>query len=280
MRRVLLAIGLTAAVLVPSNVRAQAIVVAPTALVIQGATRSGALTLINAGDVAAELTLSTTFGYPATDSAGRMFLQTFDVVDDSLPSAESWLKIYPRQLRLAPGERRTVRVLASPPAGVRDGEYWARLVVASRAAETAPDTTAATSVRIGLALEVRQVIGVFVRQGHVATNVTVDAPSVAIVGDSLVARVPLVRGGNAAFVGSLRATLVNPAGIVYGQAVLPLGVYYGLTPRVSLPLAGVPSGRMSLRLEAMSERPDVPPGALLKARTARRDVELDLPPIR
>ena len=258
---------------------AQALMIAPNAIVIDARTNTGAVTLINTGDRAAEVSLSTLYGIPVSDSSGSMRLHTVDVIDDTIPSAAAWLRAFPERLVIAPGARRTVRLLASPPAGLPDREYWARLVVSSRAAWQTDSVTHddASAVHVGLDLEVRSILGVFYRNGKVTTGVELSAARTVVDGDSLVTRVRMQRRGNAAFVGSLRAVLRDSDGVTRATALLPLGVYYTLEPRITIPRAGVPAGRYSIELEAVSSRPDVAPGLLLPATSPRLTSDVVLP---
>lgn len=277
MRSLLVAALLTGAAVRESA--AQALMIAPNAIVIDARTKTGAVTLINTGDRAAEVSLSTLYGFPVTDSVGRMQLRTLDVVDDTVPSAATWLRAFPERLVIAPGARRTVRLLATPPAGLTEREYWARLVVASRAAAQTDSTPGdAQSVHIGLALEVRSVLAVFYRNGAVSTGVALDAPRTSVDGDSIVAQARLQRRGNAAFVGSLNAVLRDSTGAARATATLPLGVYYTLEPRLAIPRVNVPPGRYVVELEAVSRRPDVAPGLLLPATSPRLTTDVVIPP--
>ena len=79
--------ALIAAISIPqATALAQGILVAPHAVVIDHRTRSGALSLYNPGDDPAEVTLSTFFGYPVTDSAGHFELRTVDRPDAAMPN--------------------------------------------------------------------------------------------------------------------------------------------------------------------------------------------------
>jgi P pilus assembly chaperone PapD len=270
--------------LLPNVAAAQAILIAPNAIVIDARTGTAAVTLVNTGDRTAEVSLTTLYGFPTTDSAGRMRLQTFDVVSDTAPSAATWLRAFPERLMVAPGTRRTIRLLVTPPPGLPPREYWARLVVASRAAPAMTDTAHAppdepSAVQIGLTLEVRSVLGVFYRNSPVTTGVTLDSVRTTLDGDSIVARVRMTRRGNAAFVGSLRATVRDSTDAVRATAVVPLGVYYTLDPRLPIPRSALPGGRYTLVLEAVSSRPDVAAGALLPIAPTRIATTLILPPL-
>lgn len=262
----------------PVRATAQSLMVASPAIVVDDRTRTGALTLINDGIEPVEVSVSTFCGYPVTDSIGRMYLRTFAEPADTMPCAAEWIQSFPRRLRIDAKSRATVRLLVTPPAGAPPREYWARVMASAKAGTIAigglPDSSA---IQASLAVEIRSVVGLFYRKGKVQTGVEVDRLRAEVEGDSLVGRALLTRRGDAAFVGSLRATLRDPAGKALSQSLLPLGVYYTLEPRFTLPLSGVPAGRYELSVEAVSSRPDLPAHMLLATVPVRRTVEVLLP---
>ena len=84
-----------------------------------------------------------------------------------------------------------------------------------------------------------------------------DSLHTAVERDSLSVRIPMQRRGNAAFVGSVRASLRNASGAVLATTLLPLGVYFELEPRIAFSRTGLGSGEYSVDVEAISQRPDV-----------------------
>jgi hypothetical protein len=256
----------------------QSVMVASPAVVIDDRTRTGALTLINDGIEPVEVSVSTFCGYPVTDSIGRMYLRTFAEPADTMPCAADWIQSFPRRLRIEAKSRATVRLLVTPPPSAPPREYWARVMASAKGGKVAlaglPDSSGIAAV---LAVEVRSVVGLFYRRGPVKTGVTVEQVRAAVDGDSLIGRTLLTRQGDAAFVGSLKATLRDGAGRVVAESLLPLGVYYTLEPRFSLPVAAVPAGRYELSIEALSSRPDLPAELLLATVPVRRSVEVVLP---
>ena len=104
-----LAIGLAS----PSVGAAQGVLVAPHAVVIDHRTRSGSLSLYNPGDQPAEVSLSTFFGYPVTDSTGEFDLRTVEQPPATMPSAAGWLEAFPKRMVLQPKERQTVRLTSA-----------------------------------------------------------------------------------------------------------------------------------------------------------------------
>jgi hypothetical protein len=263
----------------PASGLAQGVLVAPHAIVIDHRTRSGSVSLYNPGDEPAEVTLSTFFGYPVTDSAGEFELKTVERPDPAMPSAAAWIEAFPKRMLLEPRERQTVRLLARPPARLPDGEYWARLVVAAKGG-TVPVSGGNDSlgITIGLNLEVRTVLPLQYRKGAVATSVRLSGLAAAVEGDSLAVRLRLVRMGTAAFLGTIRGALADSAGRTVTTFTSPLAVYYEMEPRLTAALPGsLPPGRYRLRVEVAAERPDLAPEVLLPARPVRDSLEVRLP---
>ncbi|MGV3710671.1 MAG: hypothetical protein ACO1Q7_17750 [Gemmatimonas sp.] len=278
--------GATAALLLcaPSAARAQGLLIAPNAIVIDSKTKSGSVTLVNTGDRPIEASMSTSYAYPVTDSLGTMFLKSIADVTDTMPSAREWIRIYPQKLVLPAGSRRTVRLMVEAPASLPTGEFWARLIVTSREAtpqrvalEAGANVEARQDVAIGLTLELRSVLGVFYRNGSVNTGVTLTAARARIEGDSIAARVHMQRSGNAAFVGSLRMTLKDSTGVTRKERALPLGVYYTLDPRLTVDGNGLADGLYTVTLEAISNRPDVADRLLLPIATTRVTTTVRIP---
>lgn len=273
-------VGLLAALAGPSAALAQGVLVAPHALVIDHRTRSGSLDLYNPGDSPTEVTLSTFFGYPVTDSAGDFELKTVEQPDPSLPSAAGWIEAFPKRMLLGPKERQTVRLLARPPARLADGEYWARLMVAAKGGSvpvTGVDDSSGISV--GLNLEVRTILPMQYRKGAVTTAVQLRRLEAAVERDSLAVRMRLDRMGTAAFIGMVRGALVDSAGTSVATFSSPVAVYFDMEPRFTAPLpaGGLRPGRYLLRVEAAAEREDLAPETILRARPVRDSIEVRLP---
>jgi len=280
MPRRLLAAVLASLACPTASVLAQGVLVAPHSIVIDHRTRSGSLSLYNPGDDPAEVTLSTFFGYPVTDSAGDFELKTVERPDPAMPSAAGWIEAFPKRMLLGPKERQTVRLLARPPARLPDGEYWARLVVAAKGG-TVPVSGVddSSGITVGLNLEVRTVLPIQYRKGAVATSIRLSRLAAAVEGDSLAVRLRLERMGTAAFIGTLRGALADSAGRAVATFSSPLAVYYDLEPRLTAALPGgtLPAGRYRLRVEVATEREDLAPEALLPSRPVRDSLEVRLP---
>jgi len=259
---------------------AQGVVIAPHTIFIDNRVRSAAVELYNPGTDPVEADLSIFFGYPVSDSTGQFQLRIVEAPDSTLPSAAAWIQAFPRKIVIGPQRTQTVRLLGRPPANLPDGEYWARLKVSVMAGQVpvqgAPDDTAAVQVRINL--QVNTVLPVLYRKGAVSTGVKISQLSMARLGpDSLAVRASLARQGNAAFLGTLRAAVVDSAGQVVAQAKVPMTVYFTMEPKVLLSAPKLPAGRYKLRVELASEREDLPPTALLPMTPVLDSLEVTLP---
>ncbi len=257
---------------------AQGVLIAPHAIYIDHARRSGTVTLYNPNAAPAEVSISTAFGYPITDSLGHFALRTVERPDSTLPSAAAWVQAFPRRLTIAPLERQTVRLLVTPPAGLPDGEYWARLIISARGGTlpvgVAGDTAA---VRVQLNLVVNTNIGLSYRKGPLATGVTLSKLRARVVRDSVEVWSRLERRETAAYVGTVRAAVVDATGKVRSTLNAPIAVYFVMEPRYALSVAGLAPGAYWVRYELVTEREDLDPAVVLQAAAVRDSVQVRLP---
>lgn len=275
MRRLLLGALLLAAA---APLAAQGVLVAPTAVYIDHVRRSSTITLYNPNPDPAEVTISTAFGYPVTDSLGRITLRTVDQPDSTLPSAAAWIQAFPRRMTIAPLERQTVRLLATPPAGLKDGEYWARLIISAKGGKLPVTTMQDTSaVQVALTMVVNTNIGMAYRKGPMTTGIALSRLAARVERDSLIVASHLERQGNAAYVGTVHGVLVDSTGAVKAEFQGPIGVYYTMDPRYATAAGRLPAGRYVLRFTLTTDREDLDPHVVLKAAAVRDSVTVRVP---
>jgi hypothetical protein len=251
-----------AGLLVPAVIHA--VYVSPTAVFMDDRHRNAQVTLGNSSDVPEEVRIELKFGFLDTDSAGTPFIRIIEDPGPDFPSATGWLGVFPQRARLEPGEKRVVRLFARPPADLPDGEYWSRLIVTSRRAPS-PLAPGDTLARAGVSLEIRLVTSVTFRKGQVSTALTLRDLTAAAGGDSLVLRLGMDRGGNAAYLGTMQVELVDPQGGVARQWATPIAVHVPIHRRFVFPLEGLTPGTYLLRLLTEAKRDDVAEGGVLPA---------------
>lgn len=269
-----LAVTATVAMLLAFPALLKGVFIAPHAVFIDHVMRSAEVTL-GAGEVAEEVTVDLAFGYPDTDSAGTPFLNMLDDPADH-PSAAGWIRAFPRRVRLEPNDRRTVRLLATPPPGLPDGEYWARLVVEARGASI-PVASTDSGVRAGLDLVFRLVVPVTYRKGTVTTGIAITGIEAAVVGDSLEIWLAANRLGNGAWLGTTRFALLTGDGEAVGDWAIPMAVYYPIRRRFAYPLGRLVSGAYQLAVQLATERDDLEEDDVLQAPTVDTTVVFAVP---
>lgn len=247
----LAALGLT----VSAPAVGQGIMIAPHAVFIDHRQRSGAVTLINPGTEPVEVSVDVFYGYTVVDSLGDLNLVSVEGPDSTEPSAAAWIRAFPRRLTVGPGERQAVRLLASPPPDLPDGEYWARLAFTAKAGEVpVAGITDTARIRVGLDLQVRSIIGLWYRKGTVRTSIAISNLRAERLGDSVRVRAVLVRQGNAAFLGTAHLQLTDASGGIVSEIRAPVSVFMKDVPRWSLPIVG--TGSYRVHLELVTERDD------------------------
>jgi hypothetical protein len=243
---------------------AAAVSVSPTALYIDSRTRTGVLTLHNPGTLPEEITIDFAYGFPQSDTAGNVAVALTREPAAGEPSAMGWMRAFPRRLVLQPGQRQVVRVMVEAPAGLAEGEYWARVLVSSKGGQPPIEQAQGDQV-LHLEVQTTLVMAANYRNGDVRTGVNVTSAAARRTGDEVTLQLDLERTGNAAFLGSLRADLVDARGTVLGSAFDDLAVYRTMRRRLTIAVPEGATGPLQLRLTLNTERDDLPAGGALPA---------------
>jgi P pilus assembly chaperone PapD len=249
--------GLAALVLLTQTVTvARAVTVAPHAVFMDHRTRSGVFYVQNPGLEPIEVQVDLEFGYPTSDDQGAVRVTLFEHPDASQPSAAQWIRALPRRLVVPPGQRQAVRLLAQPPAGLPDGEYWSRIIVTSKD-QTPVRETSQSDVRVGLELVTRTIISLNYRKGETATGVKVKNFSLEPGDDDVTVQVDLERTGNAAFLGRMELRVVDAQGAVLDTWDRSIAVYYDLRRRIVLAQDALPPGTYRVLMRLSTDRLDI-----------------------
>lgn len=268
---------MAAAALVLWPIVSEAVLVSPHAVFIDARTRSSQVYLVNTGTRPEEVSLDLRYGYPATDSVGGIYVRLFanDSIPANHPAATTWVRAFPRRVVVQPGERQVIRLLAQPPAGLADGEYWSRLIVTSRGAQVQL-AGGDSAVSAGVSLVVSTIISVTYRTGELNTQVNLVDFRAEATRDTLVAWVGLERHGNAAWLGTTWLRVRNPAGQVVRQFETPTAVYFTLRRRFAFALDSLPAGAYTVELELNTQRDDLPRQQILPSAPVTRTAALEI----
>jgi hypothetical protein len=270
--RALRSLLLTSLVALAAPAPLKSVSVAPMAVYIDHRGRSGEITLFNPGSRVEEIRVDFAFGYPQTDASGKVVVPLSEVAPEGEPSAVPWLSAFPQRLRLQPGQRQTVRILARPPAGLPEGEYWARARIHAEGGQP-PLESRIDGVGVQIDLNTMVVIAVNYRNGAVNTGVVVDEPDAFLRNDTTFHEIRVERTGNAAFLGRMLIEVLDDDGVVLGEAEEVLPVYRVMHRRFITPPVegGVPT---KVRYTIDTNRDDLPRGGVLPAEPIVREIPI------
>jgi len=213
------------------------VLVAPTVVFLSDKSRTGRLTIQNPSNLPKDVTISFSFGLPASDSLGDIYLTLQDSNVTDPRSALEWVKAFPRKVVLPPNGSQVVRVVANPPAGLADGEYWARIVIAAQEGET---TIPASGENGGISTKLNMVTQTAIvlkyRTGALLSDLQLQGVAVQKTPNQVWAIVDLPNRGNVSYVGILKCRLLDQNSNEISANQVDLAVYRNLKRRIALPL--------------------------------------------
>ncbi len=233
------------------------VIVAPTILFLSDQSRFGTFLVMNRSDSPQEIAISFRFGFPESDSLGNVRMQYDDRLMAREHSCQQWLRGFPQRFILNPGQQQVVRLLATAPEDIPDGEYWTRLVTTS-----SPQARAVDTVRSGITANItfvlKQVTTVIYKKGFANTTVGIEkvdaVPDSATV--SLLAHVS--RGGNSPFFGEISAVIKDSSGkSVYSNQDAVAIYQTNFVVKFPVPGSDLPKGTYSAEIKLRSERNDI-----------------------
>lgn len=247
---------------------AWAVKVAPQVIVIGPRDRGAELTVVNPGEQPVEVDVQVLFGYEISREDGS--IETTYPTSPSPRSAVDWVRVWPRRVRLQPGQQQSVRLLVKPPAGVKDFEAWARVQV--REQGDAPVLKAVEGVQMQLGVTTQQRIPLFVRRGAPRADLTFDGLEVREVGTAdqpeLEVRYRVDVQGGAAFVGEV-AGRVRAGDIVLGDARKTLAVFEPGVRVIRIPYtASAAKGERVVELQSLRSHPALTPDEVARGKDA------------
>ncbi len=250
--------------------------VAPTAMYLSDVDKTGEIIIMNNSNNHIEVSIDFRYGYPVSDSSGRIGLQFITDISISEPCAASWVFAYPKKFILYPRQSRTVRFILRPPQGLADGEYWARPVVTSRI-HTDIEQTVSTPNRISAKMNtaIETVLALSYRHGNVNTGAMLTDVSVTKEKDKLVVIPSAVRGGNAAFIGYAVARLYDENNKLVKETTREIAIYYSLRIRLELDIHDLPKGTYRTEVELNTNRQGAK-GEIIQAPPEIKAIELSL----
>ncbi len=211
----------------------------------------------NSGSQSKEVEVDIQFGYPVSDDSGNVSFRFIKRVDAAEPSAVDWVRIFPRRFILSSGESQTLIVIANPPSGLPEGEFWARPILTFQ--------TIGTERNREIINEPFQIVlSVNFRRGAVRTGVQIQGVSVQVGAQKANVIVELERLGNAALIGNIVCRLHDKNGVLRAEEKKEFAIYHSLKQKIELNISGLQVGRYVAEVELNTDRPGNNPGDILQ----------------
>lgn len=251
----------------PAPRSTDAVTISPPAIYLSSRDRATSFELYNGEDRPVEVNLSLAFGYPTSDSLGRVDVHLIDSVPPDEPSAVRWLRLDPRRVVLQSKQHQVVRVGAYPPSVLPNGEYWARLLVRSRPTPLPVDVAEGRGDARGrqphMKIETLFITALNYRNGTITTGVQVENAAARATDSTASLTLDLTRTGNAAYLGRIAVEVLSTRGIVVAQTSEDVAVYRSLRRVFTLPVTRGSGATFRYRLS--TDRDDLDPALLARA---------------
>ncbi|HSJ32952.1 MAG TPA: hypothetical protein VK933_16040 [Longimicrobiales bacterium] len=232
----------------------RAVSVSPMSVFLSHTNRTGTITLYNPNPLPEEIEISFAFGYPQSDSVGDVTVPLSEVAPEGEPSAVPWLRAFPRRLVLQPGQQQVVRILAQPPAGIEDGEYWSRVLVTATGGRPPVEQQVQPDVRVAISMRTIIVASLNYRKGALSTGIELTDARAERTAGGLQVTMDMARQGQAAYLGHIGIEVLDAAGKVLHEEQDVLSVYRTLRRRFTVP--GVENAAR-VRYRLSTERPEL-----------------------
>jgi P pilus assembly chaperone PapD len=213
------------------------VLVAPTVVFLSDKSRTGRLNLQNSANTPVEVTINFSFGLPTSDSLGNVTVALQDSSITDPRSAVDWIKAFPRKIVIPPNGSQVVRLLAYPPKGLPDGEYWARVVVRSQEGETSlppPGRDGQISTRLNMIMQTA--IMLKYRTGKLSAQLELTHADVRKSDSQVQVVLDLANRGNVSYLGVLTCRLLDADNRQISYRKIDLAVYRDLKRRLDLPI--------------------------------------------
>lgn len=211
------------------------VLVAPTVVFISDNNRTGRLEVQNTSNEPREISVRLAFGLPESDSLGNVYVQLQDSNITHPRSAVDWVKAFPRKIVVPPNGTQVIRLVARPPQDLRDGEYWARIVVTSReGAGSLPSPGDDDQIATRLNMVMQTAIMLKYRNGECVTHMELTDRSARLTERGAEVMLGMRNTGNASYMGVLRCVLVDADGRTAAEKEFNIAVYDDLLRRVDM----------------------------------------------
>ncbi len=240
-----------------SSLSAQ-VAISPTSAFLDSKKRFETVLILNNSDDPQEVKLEFKFAYPKADETGDIELIYDDATETELHSATPWLRGFPKNFILGPGQRQVIRITAKPPRNLEPGMYWSRLITTSSAVSPEIGDEGKTGISAQITMQFSQITSIFYSTGELSTGIEFTAVRPMLEGDVASIFVDYTKSGNAPFLGTMLAEFFDLTGTKVLEKKMFVSIYYDGLRRLNVNAADLPVGVYDVVVTATSGRSDIP----------------------
>jgi len=261
----------------PVQELAASVLVSPTVVFITDKNPTGRITLLNRGNTPQEVTVYFSFGLPISDSLGNLSVTFQDSAVTDPRSCLEWVRAFPKKVIIGPDESQVVRLMASAPDNLPDGEYWARIMVRSQSAIVdVPVAGEQDGIQTQLNMITEMALMLKYRTGDLISDMELQNASVSLKGSTVEVMIDLENRGNVSYMGMLETRLLDSDNKEISSKLNKLAVYRHLKRRINLELVEgefKPPFRVEIKIDSEG-RNDVMPEDMIVGNKILHTVDL------
>ncbi len=248
--------------------------ISPPYVSVDGRSGVGNLYITNNSDQAQEVEISFAFGYPGSDADGNLVMNYNDTVAYKQYAMDPIARAFPRTFILPGKQQRTIRIQVKPTPGMKDGFYFTRAKILGKPQTAEVAKPVAEGITTKITYNFEQVIPAFYKWGKVTTGLKIVKLD-AVQKDSVLSiKASLNRLGDAPFIGSMIAKLLDAKGKVVATTQSTVTAYFNVLRRIDLGIGKVTPGTYKLELTFETKRGDMAAGDLVQAQPVKESVDV------
>lgn len=249
---------------VTSSVKAQ-ISIAPTMMFVHENPGVGEIYLSNTSSVTQEISFGYQFGYPSSTDDGKIFMVYDDSVSQQKWGLAEYIRMYPSQVIIEPGQSQAVRIQIMPMRDRIDGVYWTRLLVESSPMTPDVQDTENEGISTSINYVLEQNIPIFYRKGTNETGVKVINTLVEEADDTLIIKAELQRTGNSPYLGMMYVRLYGRNDRKLAEKEVPAYFYFDDWRSFAFDKTEVGEGPYRVEFEFETKRKSLSSSDIVKA---------------
>lgn len=250
------------------------IAISPPYVSIDGKSGVGNIYITNNSTQAQEVEITFAFGYPTSDAEGNLVMNYTDSAAYKQYAMDPVVRAFPRSFILPGKQQRTIRVQVKPSPGMKEGFYFTRAKILAKPQTADVGKPAAEGISTKISYNFEQIIPAYYRRGKVTTGLKIDKIDAVQKDSTLTIMAHIERLGNAPYIGSMTANLLDAKGKVVATTKSSTTAYFNVLWRIDLGLANVSPGSYKLELSFETKRGDMAIGDLVQAPPVSESVDL------